>query len=227
MRVVVTGAHIARSLAAVIALVAAQAQASPDVDDELAGETPAAPPGWWIRPIERAALRLDLVHESARTYTTPARPRTVAGMLALSCADQQGRPCGPGQSLASELDAAAGYGAWVAGAVRLRAQTGRASYATQLAVDRAYLHAELGPIAAELGRDVVALGPAAHTQSGWGANAPPLDQLRLSTARPLALPAGLRASAIYVLGRLAAPQTYPGDLVSIARAELAVDDRIA
>jgi hypothetical protein len=192
---------------------------------ELVPEAPAVPTGWWIRPIERAALRVELVDEAARAYTTAARPRDVAGMLALSCADQQGRPCGNGLGLAAELDAAAGYGAWAAGAVRLRARTGSDPRSTALDLDRAYVDAELGPIAAELGRDVLVLGPAAHTLLGWGTNAPPLDQLRLSGTRPLALSPGVRVNAVYVLGRLAAPQTYPGDLVSIARSQLDVDDR--
>jgi hypothetical protein len=192
---------------------------------ELVPDVPALPTGWWIRPIERAALRIDLVDEAARGYATAARPRTVAGMLALSCEGQEGRPCGRGLGLAAELDAAAGYGAWAAGAIRLRARTGRDRYATGLDFDRAYLNAELGPIAAELGRDVVVLGPAARTQLGWGTSAPPLDHVRLSGARPLALSRHVRANVVYVLGRLAAPQTYPGNLVSITRAQLDLGDQ--
>jgi hypothetical protein len=192
---------------------------------ELVREAPAVPTGWWIRPIERAALRVDLVDEAARGYATAARPRDVAGMLALSCEGQEGRPCGNGLGLAAELDAAAGYDAWAAAAVRMRGRTGRDRYATALDVDRAYVNAELGPIAAELGRDVLVLGPATQTHAGWGTNAPPLDQVRLSGARPLALLPRVRVNAVYVLGRLAAPQTYPGDLVSIARAQLDIDDR--
>jgi len=192
---------------------------------ELVPGAPALPAGWWLRPIERAAVRIDAVDDAARGYSTTARPRDVAGALAMSCEDQEGRPCGNGLGLAAELDAAAGYAAWVAGAIRLRARTGTDHYATGVDLDRGYVNAELGPIAAELGRDVLALGPVAHTQVGWSANPPPLDQLRLSGARPLALAPWIRGNAIYVLGRLAAPQTYPGDLVSIARVELDIDDR--
>jgi hypothetical protein len=192
---------------------------------ELGGEAPAVPDGVWLRPVERAALRLEAAHETERDYSTAARPRNVAGELALACADQEGRPCGHGAGLAAELDAAAGYGAWLAGAIRLRAQSGTARYGTGLAVDRAYVSAELGPIVAEVGRDVLALGPAAHTQLGWSENPPPLDQIRLSGARPLRLASALRVNAVYVLGRLAAPQTYPGDLVSIARTELDIAGR--
>jgi hypothetical protein len=184
------------------------------------------PDGWWIAPIERAALYAAVVHETDRTYSTAARPRDVAGVLALSCEYQEGRPCGDGQGASGELDAAAGYGAWLSGAVRLRLRTGRDQYTTGLDVDRAYVNAELGPIAAEVGRDVLVLGPTVRTALAWGANAPPLDQLRLSGTRPLALAPWLRLNAVYVLGRLADPQTYPGDLVSITRAQLDLADRV-
>lgn len=193
---------------------------------ELGGDAPVAPDGAWLRPIERAALRVEAAHEDERGYSTAVRPRDVAGELALACEGQDGRPCGHGLGLAAELDAAAGYGAWLAGAVRLRAQTGSARYPTGLDVDRAYASAELGPIAVELGRDVLVLGPAAHTRVGWSDNPPPLDQIRLSGTRPLALTPALRLDAVYVLGRLAAPQTYPGDLVSIARAQLDIAGRV-
>ncbi len=193
---------------------------------ELASDAPALPAGWWLRPIARAALRIDAVHETARGYSTTARPRDVAGLLALSCEGQEGRPCGNGLGLAAELDTAAGYGAWLAGAARLRARTGRDAYATGLDVDRAYVLAELGPIAAEIGRDVLVLGPASHTQVGWSSNPPPLDQIRLSGTRPLAVAPWLGVNAVYALGRLAAPQSYPGNLVSIARAQLDLGDRV-
>jgi hypothetical protein len=190
---------------------------------ELLPDVPALPDGWWIRPIERAALRVDAAHEAVRGYSTAAHPRAVAGVLALSCEGQEGRPCGDGLGLGAELDAAAGYGAWASGAVRLRARTGSEGYGSGLDLDRAYVNAELGPIAAELGRDVLVLGPATQTQLGWGSNAPPLDQLRLSGARPLALSQRVGLNVVYVLGRLAAPQTYPGALVSITRAQLDID----
>jgi hypothetical protein len=192
---------------------------------ELLPEAPAPPAGWWVQPIERAALRIDAVHEAERGYSTAARPRGVAGVLGLACEDQDGLPCGRGLGLAAELDAAAGHGAWLAGAIRLRAQTGAERYPTVLAVDRAYASAELGPIAAEVGRDMLVLGPAAHTLVGWSTNPPPLDQIRLSGARPLALSRQLRLNAVYALGRLATPQTYPGDLVSVARAQLDIAGR--
>lgn len=193
---------------------------------ELSPDAPELPTGVWLRPLERAALRAVVSHEAARDYSTVARPRNVAGMLALSCADQEGRPCGNGLGLAAELDSAAGYGAWLSGAIRLRAQTGRDRYATTLDLDRVYVDAELGPVAVEAGRDILVLGPAAHTQLGWGSNAPPLDHVRVSSARPLAISSELRASVVYVVGRLAAPQAYPGDLVSIARGQLDIAERL-
>lgn len=70
------------------------------------------------------------------------------------------------------------------------------------------------------------LGPTVRTAVGWGTNAPPLDQLRLSTARPLAVSPWLRMTAVYIVGRLADPQTYPGDLVTIARGQLDIADRV-
>lgn len=193
---------------------------------ELSGTRPADMVGAWFVPIQRASLSLALVHDTPRSYSTPARPRDVAGSLDLSCEYQAGRPCGNGQGLDAELDTAAGYGPWISAALRLRLRTGRDAYTTGVDLDRAYLNAELGPIAAELGRDLLVLGPTVRTDVGWSANAPPLDHLRLSGARPLPLASWLRVNAVYVLGRLADPQTYPHDLVSIARAQLDIADRI-
>ena len=193
---------------------------------EVLGRPSTLPDGWWVAPIERAALYAAVVHETDRTYSTPARPRDVAGVLALSCEYQEGRPCGDGQGLSGELDAAAGYSDWISGGVRLRLRTGRDQYTTGVDLDRAYVNAELGPIAAEVGRDVLVIGPTVRTVVGWGANAPPLDQLRLSGVRPLALTSWLRLNVVYVLGRLADPQTYPGDLVSLTRAQLDFADRV-
>ncbi|HEY0989701.1 MAG TPA: capsule assembly Wzi family protein [Kofleriaceae bacterium] len=192
---------------------------------ELVPDAPALPGGWWIRPIGRAALRVTVGDEDARGYSTGARPRNLAGKLALSCEDQEGRPCGHPLDLGAEIDAAAGHGAWAAGAVRLGARTGSERDASTLVFERAYANVEIGPIAAEVGRDVIAVGPATPTQVGWSPNAPPLDHLRISGARPLALSRCVRVNAVYILGRLAEPQTYPGDLVSIARAQVDLHDR--
>ncbi len=180
--------------------------------------------GLWVHPLERAWLHVSAIREQARPYSTPLRPRDLAGVVALSCEHQQGRPCGDGIALVTELDSSIGYGPWVSGSIRLQASAGSEGYDEDIAVDRAYVHAEVGPAALEVGRDVLVLGPSARTQVAWGDHAPPLDHVRLSTARPFDL-AGeggstLRGNLVYVLGRLRAPQTYPGNLVSIGRWQL-------
>lgn len=190
---------------------------------ELLPGAPALPSAWWLRPIARGALRVEAERETFRPYSTAARQRNVAGVLALSCEDQEGRPCGNGLGASTELDAAGGYGAWSDAAIRVRAQTGTGDRNTALVLDRAYLHGEIGPIATEIGRDIVMLGPAAPTLVGWGANPAPLDHVRISGSRPLALSERVRLDAVYVLGRLAAPQTYPSDLISMARAQVDID----
>ncbi len=57
------------------------------------------------------------------------------------------------------------------------------------------------------------LGPGAHTQVGWGDHAPPLDFVRASYATR-------RGGLLYLVGRLRDPQTFRGNLVTIARGEL-------
>ncbi|TMA23134.1 MAG: capsule assembly Wzi family protein, partial [Deltaproteobacteria bacterium] len=46
---------------------------------------------------------------------------------------------------------------------RLRLEGGNHDYSRGFEVDRAYLNAELGPVALEAGRDVQKLGPGART----------------------------------------------------------------
>ena len=167
---------------------------------------------WWARPIDRAALVLSAASEDDRPYSTPARPRDVAGEVALSCEHQEGRPCGDGAGLFGEVDTRAGYGSWVTAASRLRLRTGTDRYGTGFDVDRLHLDAAYGRVSGKVGRDVLVLGPG-RTQVGWGDNAVPLDQVRVDAR------AGA-ASGTYVLGRLRAPQTYPGALVSIVRGQL-------
>ena len=187
---------------------------------------PDEPTGWWGHPIDRVALIVDAFDEDDRGYSTQVRPRDVVGIVSISCERQEGRPCGNGVGAQTELDASAGYGPWLSGLIRVRPETGFDSYDTDIDLDRAYINAELGPVAAEIGRDVIVLGPSSRTQVGWGENAPPLDQVRVSTSRPLAITDGVRGSLVYVLGQLRDPQTYPGNLVSIARGQLDLGDRI-
>ena len=187
-------------------------------------------PGWWVAPITRLLATASLDHEAARPYSTVIRPRDLTGALALSCEHVQGRPCGDGLGLASELDTSAGYGPWLSASLRLRARTGTDAHDSGVDLDRIYINADLGPVTTELGRDVLALGPSSRTQLGWGDHAPPLDHVRVATSRPLDLAGDhgslVRGSLMYLVGRLRAPQTYPGTLVTIARGQLDLGDEL-
>jgi hypothetical protein len=187
----------------------------------------ASPDGWWTSPIDRVTIRALAFDEDDRPYSTPARPRDVDGIVALSCEHQEGRRCGDGEGIVGELDSAAGYGRWLAAAIRLRATTGTRGYGDDLALDRAHLNAELGPAALEIGRDVVAIGPGARTELAWGDNAPPLDQIRIATARPYPLTETLLGSAIYVVGQRRDPAQAHPPLVTLARVALGIGDRVA
>lgn len=180
------------------------------------------PRGWWVRPVERLRLTGTLFDVAARPYSTAVRPRDLSvGSISIACENQQGRPCGDGAGGYGELDTSAGYGDSVSASVRLRAQAGQ-HFANNVVLDRAYLNAQIGPVAAELGRDVLVFGPSSRTQLGWGNNAAPLTHARISTAEPFRLTNHLHANAVYVVGRLQAPQKYPRGLVSIARVQLDV-----
>ena len=166
----------------------------------------------WVRWIDRAALTLSAAHEDDRPYSTPVHPRDVVGDVAVSCEHEEGRPCGHGAGLFGELDTRAGYGSWVTAASRLRLRTGTSRYGSGFDVDRLHVDGAFSTVRLKVGRDVLVLGPG-RTQLGWGDNAVPLDQARVDARIGL-------ASGTYVLGRLRDPQTYPGDLVSIARGQL-------
>jgi capsule assembly protein Wzi len=174
---------------------------------------PASSYGWWVKPLERAALTVDAVSEDDRPYSTPAHLRDIVGDVALSCEHQEGRPCGDGVGAFGEVDSAAGYEQFVTAATRLRLRTGTDRYGTGFDVDRAHVDGAYGPVSAKVGRDVLVLGPGPRTQLGWGDHAVPLDQVRVDMRLPV-------VSGTYVLGRLRAPQRYPGDLVSIVRGQL-------
>jgi hypothetical protein len=179
--------------------------------------------GWWATPLQRAALSLAYVHERPRGYSTGLRPRDLAGSISVTCEHVEGRPCGDGAHAVTDLDSALGYGEWVTGAVALRLETGADN---DIALDRAYVSSELGPVALEVGRDVLALGPSSRTQLGWGDHAPPLDHVRLSTREPFALTRALRLNALYAVGRLRSPQRYDGTVVTIARLQLDIADSV-
>ena len=169
--------------------------------------------GWWLDPIDQVALHLDAVHERDRPYSVAAKPRDIAGGLALSCEHREGAPCGDGVGAYLDGDASAGFGDWLVAAVRLRAVTGTGTRDTALEIDRAHVGVRRGPVAVEVGRDAFVLGPVGHTQVGWGDNAPPLDHASVAIAAD-------RGRLLYVVGRLRDPQRFPGNLVTIARGEL-------
>jgi hypothetical protein len=167
----------------------------------------------WLAPLDQVTLHLAAAHEADRPYSLAVRPRDVTGQLALSCEHTEGRPCGDGAGAFAELDSRAGYGDWLAAGLRLRARTGSAAYGTGLDLDRLHVEARYRGFGVEIGRDAFALGPGAHTQVGWGDHAPPLDFARASYATE-------RGGLLYVVGRLRDPQTFRGNLVTIARGEL-------
>jgi len=190
---------------------------------------PASQEGFWLRPLERAALRALALDEHDRPYSLEVRPRHLAGQIGLSCEFQEGRPCGGGLGLVSELDSSAGVGSWLSGTTRLRLDLGNNGYQPALRIDRAYLKAQLGAVALEAGRDTLALGPSARSGLMVTQNAAPLDQLRAWT-RPFALPFldadALRVSFFYCLARLRQPQTFDGTLLQVTRMQLDLFKRI-
>lgn len=216
-----TSSHLVAYVAVV--LLSASADASPDP-----GETESTEDGAWTYPLERVRISATAFDLTSRPFSTPARHRDISGAVDLSCEHHEGRPCGDGAGSFAEVDTVAGYGPWVEGAVRIRAESATGSPATDLRIDRAHVKAKLGPVALAAGRDVIAVGPAARTQLAWGNHAPPLDHLRVSTSRPLDLLGNkgstLRAGVLYVVGRLRDPQTFSGNLVTIARGQLDIND---
>src|SRR5437868_420740 len=180
--------------------------------------------GFWARPANRVTARAALIDDHLRPYSTPVRPRDLAGYVALSCEHQEGRPCGPGVGLGVELDSSAGYGTWVSAFTRVRVMTGTHDYAEGLELDRAYLNFELGPLALEAGRDLQVLGPASRSALMLSNNVAPLDQVRISTSHPLNVLGEngslLRFSARYFVARLRDPQRFHGTLLTGARAQL-------
>ena len=186
--------------------------------------------GAWLAPVHHLRMRGALVRDRLRPHSTEIHPRDLVGGVAISCEHQQGRACGDGAGLEWELDSAAGYGAWLAAVTRVRAVVGSGDHDAEASIDRAYASAELGPVALQIGRDVLVIGPSARTQAMWGDNAPPLDHLRVSTARPLPLVGAggsiLRANALFFLGRLREPQKFEGAMVDGTRVQLDLWDAV-
>ncbi len=183
-------------------------------------------PGVWFEPIDRLRLTTTLFHDRARPFDTSLRPRDLTiGSLSIACEHTEGRPCGNGAGNFTELSSNAGYGDWVSASVRLRAQAGQ-HFNNAIELDRLYLNSELGPVAVEVGRDVVAFGPSARTHLAWGDNAPPITHARLSTSEPFPLTSNLRGSAVYLVGRLRSPQTVHSNLVTISRLQLDIANNV-
>src|SRR5438067_10417794 len=157
----------------------------------------------WIDPLERTALRFSAADEHDRPYSVPARPRDLAGFIALSCEYQEGRPCGDGVGTALEIDSEAGWSSFLTAATRLRASAGTDRYASQLILDRAYLRFEAGPFLLQIGRDALTLGPAVRAGLIVSRNAAPQDGIR-AQLKPVALPFApdIRISLLYFLDRL-------------------------
>jgi hypothetical protein len=181
--------------------------------------------GWWWRPVDRLSARAAFFHETSRPYSTSIRPRYIAGRFAQSCANREGAACDAGERLWGDVDTVAGYGELVTSFLRLSSgtleQTG--GFATRL--ERGYVRARLSFVEVEVGRDVLQLGPGDRYQVGWSENAAPLDQVRIATARPIVVSSDLRARVLYTVGRLRAPQTFAGTLVTIGRAQLDIGQR--
>lgn len=185
--------------------------------------------GLWVRPVESATLRAVALYEHDRPYSLPVRPRNIAGDVGYSCAGEEGRPCGGGLGVMQELDSSAGFGTWLSATSRLRFDFGNNRYTPAVELDRAYLKAQLGPIAFEVGRDVIALGPSARAAIQVSRNAAPLDQLRGWT-RPFSLPFldpdTLRVSFFYFIARLRDPQFYEGAFVDCTRMQIDLFRRV-
>jgi hypothetical protein len=195
--------------------------------DTLLGAGTREPTAWWVAPLYRFTLRTTFSNARARNYSTAVRPRDLTGTVSLTCERLEGRVCGTGTGAVTEVEASAGYSWWLSASARVEATLGTDAYQADAALTRGYVLAESDVVAVELGRDAFALGPSVRTALGWGPNAPPLDQLRVSTARPLQIGSFTDLSGHYILGRLRAPQTYSGNLVSIVHGQIDIADRFS
>ena len=183
--------------------------------------------GGWATPLDRAILRAFADSEHDRPYSLPLRERQLAGFVAPSCEYQEGRPCGDGAGAGLELDSSAGFANLLTAATRIRLAGGSEAFGHGLALDRAYLKLEYGPLLLQAGRDVLALGPSVRAAEMVSANAVPQDGLR-AQLHPVALPFApwLRVSLFYFLDRLRDPQTFQGTLLDCMHAQLDFTDRV-
>ncbi len=187
-------------------------------DDPL---VPAALRGFWFRPFQREILRLDMFTDDAATYSTALRPEQMVGAVSVSCEYQEGRPCGNGVGLVNELDSSAGYGRWVSAYMRLLFPIGSDNYRLGPHLERGYINAELGPIALEIGRDILVLGPGTRAQMMVGENAAPLDLVRVSFTHPIKIPRiPVAIDILGAVGRLRDPQTFHNTMLTVLRAQI-------
>ena len=183
--------------------------------------------GLWFDPAHRVGLLVGAASDEERPYSTPQRPLLMTGGIEVSCEHQEGRPCGEGGGAMIMLDSAAGYGHWLSAFTRLELTFGTNQWTTLGHLDRAYVNGQYGPVAVEIGRDVLVLGPGVHTQLIWGDNTAPLDQVRIQTAHPLKIPKiPVTVSALYVFGLLRDPQTFHNTQVQLERVAIAIADQV-
>ena len=202
------------SIAAALALATLPAQAED-----------APPEGFWAAPIQRVTLRAVAADEHDRPYSLPARARELAGGIALSCEYTEGRPCGDGAGLGSELDSAAGFGGLLTAATRVRLWGGTDQFGHVLELDRAFLKLDYGYLRLQIGRDALSLGPANRAALMVSRNAAPQDGIR-AQLRDLAPTSWLKINLFYFLDRLRDPQTFHGTLLDCTRAELDFFDHV-
>src|SRR5207253_8699233 len=93
-------------------------------------------------------------------------------------------------------------------------------------LDRGYLTFEYGPLLAQVGRDVLALGPAVRGALMVSRNAVPQDGFRIQL-RGVQLPLiPVRLSLFYFIDRLRAPQRFPGTIADCMRIQFDVAEYV-
>jgi hypothetical protein len=183
------------------------------------------PAGFWLRPVNHLAVRALASDEHDRNYSLPARPRNIAGGIAISCEYQEGRPCGDGAFAGVELDSSAGFDEVLSVASRLRLSGGSAGGADGFDVDRLYLKLDLDPFSVQIGRDVLATGPSVRSALMVSQNAAPQDGIRLRLRPVPIFTSDVRFSAFYFIDRLRDPQTFHHTLLDLMRAQIDLWDR--
>ena len=192
----------------------------------VAAEEPPRPDGFWTSAVDRLTLRALAAAEFDRAYSLPQRPLGLAGLLALSCEYEEGRPCGDGAGAGLELDSAAGYGSSLAAFTRVRLWGGSDRYGHNVERDRVFLRFAYGPFQADLGREPLQLGPAVHGPLVVSENAPSQDGLRLSLQQ-VQLASWLKLSLLYFIDVLRDPQKFHDALLDCTRAQLDFFDRVS